>query len=71
MQTAHSDKINALAFPEGYGEVFATAGPGGIRVWALATCKELLRIAVPNLECHCVAFKPVSAHCSDVLKLVR
>lgn len=59
VQTAHAGKVNALAFPEGYGEVFATGGPGGIRLWALSTCKELLRIAVPNLECNCLAFTPV------------
>ncbi len=40
-------------------EVFATAGMGYIRVWHLATCRELLRIAVPNLECFCVSFATV------------
>lgn len=39
--------------------MFATAGVGYIRVWHLATCRELLRITVPNLECHCIAFMPV------------
>lgn len=56
LQTAHSDKINDLAFPHEYSEVFATASTGCIRVWHLATCRELLRVAVPNLECFCVAF---------------
>jgi WD40 repeat protein len=60
LQTAHSEKINALAFPHEYSEVFATAGVGCIRVWHLTTCRELLRIAVPNLECHCVTFSTVS-----------
>lgn len=59
IQTAHNDKINDLAFPHEYSEVFATAGVGYIRVWHLATCRELLRITVPNLECHCVTFLPV------------
>jgi WD40 repeat protein len=59
--TAHSDKVNGLAFPQGYGEVFATCGLGFIRVWHLSTCRELLRIAVPNLEAHCVIFSSVSA----------
>lgn len=59
IQTAHCDKINDLAFPSEYSEVFATAGAGYIRVWHLATCRELLRIAVPNLECHCITFATV------------
>ncbi|KAF5832700.1 flagellar associated protein [Dunaliella salina] len=58
IQTAHNDKINDLAFPYEYSEVFATAGIGYIRVWHLATCRELLRITVPNLECHCICFAP-------------
>lgn len=58
VQTAHMDKVNDLAFPYEYSEVFATCGIGYIRVWHLQTCRELLRIAVPNLECHCVAFTP-------------
>lgn len=56
VQTAHAEKINGLAFPHEFSEVFATCGTGNIRVWHLATCRELLRIAVPNLECFCVAF---------------
>jgi hypothetical protein len=61
VQTAHSDKIFGLAFPANYGEVFATCSAGGIRVWHLAGCRELLRISLPNLDCKCVAFAPVSA----------
>ncbi|GLC39328.1 Cilia- and flagella-associated protein 52 [Pleodorina starrii] len=56
IQTAHADKINGLAFPHEYSEVFATCGTGFIRLWHLTTCRELLRISVPNLECHCVTF---------------
>ncbi len=56
MQTSHSEKVNDLAFPHEFSEVFATCGVGYIRVWHLATCRELLRISVPNLEAHCVAF---------------
>ncbi|GAX75920.1 hypothetical protein CEUSTIGMA_g3363.t1 [Chlamydomonas eustigma] len=56
VQTAHSEKVNGLAFPHEFSEVFATCGVGYIRVWHLATCRELLRISVPNLEAHCVAF---------------
>lgn len=54
--TSHDTKINGLAFPFEFSELFATCGIGSVRVWHLATCRELLRIAVPNLECHCVAF---------------
>lgn len=56
IQTAHADKINGLAFPHEYSDVFATCGVGYIRIWHLTTCRELLRITVPNLECFCVAF---------------
>lgn len=59
VQTAHSDKINSLAFPAGFSELFATCANGGVRVWHLHGCRELLRIALPNLECRCVAFSPV------------
>jgi hypothetical protein len=59
VQTAHSEAVTGLAFPAGYGEVFATASVGGIRVWHLPTCRELLRIAVPNLTCSAVIFAPV------------
>lgn len=60
MQTAHSDKISGLAFPHEYGEVFATCSLGCIRVWHLRGCRELLRVSLPNLECRCVTFAPVS-----------
>jgi WD40 repeat protein len=59
VQTSHSERVNDLAFPHEYSEVFATAGVGNIRVWHLATCRELLRIEVPNLECNCVIFSTV------------
>jgi len=66
LQTAHAEKINALAFPVGYSEVFATAAPGCIRVWHLDSCRELLRISVPNLECKCLVFAVVSGWCELV-----
>lgn len=56
LQTSHSDRINDLAFPHEFSDVFATAGIGDIRVWHTASCRELLRIRVPNLECLCIAF---------------
>ncbi|GBF88745.1 flagellar associated protein [Raphidocelis subcapitata] len=56
IQSAHPERINGVAFPIGYSEVFATASPGAVRVWHLDSCRELLRIAVANLECKCLAF---------------
>ncbi len=59
VQTAHSERVNDMAFPHEFSDVFATCGVGYIRVWHLATCRELLRISVPNLEAHCVTFSMV------------
>lgn len=56
--TCHSAKINDVAFPRGYSELFATASAQDIRVWHARTRNELLRIQVPNLECYCVVFAP-------------
>ena len=36
--------------------MIATCGPNDIRLWNVARSDELLRIAVPNLECLCVVF---------------
>ncbi|KAI8910144.1 WD40-repeat-containing domain protein [Gorgonomyces haynaldii] len=55
--TCHYSKINDIVFPEHSSDVFATASDTDIRIWNAQTCKELVRIALPNLECHCVAFK--------------
>jgi len=54
--TCHSGNINAVAFPFGYSEVFATCSVSDIRVWNSKTRQELLRIQVPNMECHCIDF---------------
>jgi len=56
VQTAHDSPINDLCFPTEYSDVFATCGVGHIRVWHLGSCRELLRISVPNLEARCVIF---------------
>ena len=37
-------------------QVFATAAFGEVRVWHINTCRELLRIRVPNVDCQCLAF---------------
>jgi WD40 repeat protein len=54
--TCHHDRINHIAFPAGYSEVFATCSLADIRVWNATTRQELLRIQVPNLECYCMDF---------------
>lgn len=54
--TCHYEKINDIAFPSGYSELFATCSVNDIRVWNATTRQELLRIEVPGLECHCTSF---------------
>jgi WD40 repeat protein len=54
--TCHHERINHIAFPAGYSEVFATCSIADIRVWNATTRQELLRIQVPNLEAHCIVF---------------
>lgn len=54
--TCHHERINAIAFPVGYSEVFATCSITDIRVWQATTRQELLRIQVPNMECFCIDF---------------
>ena len=39
-----------------YSAVFATCSKEDIRVWNANTSKELLRIVLPNMTCHAVAF---------------
>ncbi|KAJ9454568.1 Cilia- and flagella-associated protein 52 [Diplonema papillatum] len=55
-QTCHFERINDIAYPYGYSELFATCSNHDIRVWNAATSQELLRIQVANLECNAVAF---------------
>ena len=54
--TCHYERINGIAFPAGYSELFATCSVNDIRVWNSQTRQELLRIEVPGLECNCVNF---------------
>ena len=54
--TCHYEKINGIAFPAGYSDLFATCSMNDIRVWNSNTRQELLRIEVPGLECNCVNF---------------
>jgi len=54
--TCHHERINHIAFPAGYSEVFATCSIADIRVWNATTRQELLRIQVPNMECFCLDF---------------
>ncbi|ETO21094.1 ubiquitin specific protease 43 [Reticulomyxa filosa] len=48
------DRINDLCFPHDCSQLFVTASTNDIRVWNAKNGNELLRIKVPNLECHCV-----------------
>jgi|TARA_B110000305_G_C19438767_1_gene640564 WD40 repeat protein len=54
--TCHYERINDIAFPSGFSELFATSSLNDIRVWNTKTRQELLRIEVPGLECYCVFF---------------
>jgi len=54
--TCHYSRINDIAFPYNYSDVFATCSINDIRVWNAKNRQELLRIQVPNLECYCVTF---------------
>jgi WD40 repeat protein len=54
--TCHHERVNQVAFPVGYSEVFATCSIADIRVWNANTRQELLRIQVPNMECYCLEF---------------
>lgn len=54
--TCHYERINDIAFPAGYSELFATCSINDIRVWNANTRQELLRIEVPGLECHTIGF---------------
>lgn len=54
--TCHYERINDIAFPAGYSELFATCSLNDIRIWNAQTRQELLRIEVPGLECHCIYF---------------
>ncbi|KAL2918632.1 hypothetical protein HK105_202033 [Polyrhizophydium stewartii] len=55
--TCHYAPINDICFPRDSSDVFATASDTDIRIWNAHTSAELLRIAVPNLECKCITFK--------------
>lgn len=68
IQRCHFNKINDIAFPMKYSDLFCTASTNDIRMWNLKEMKEILRIEVPNSECeakdslnqecHCCAFMP-------------
>lgn len=52
--TCHYSKINDICFPENCSDLFVTCSQNDIRVWNANERQELLRIQVPNLECHCI-----------------
>jgi len=53
-RSAHCNKINCVAFPAGFSQLFVTGSQNDLRVWNLQTTQELLRIQIPNVECLCV-----------------
>jgi WD40 repeat protein len=55
--TCHYERINSIAFPHEYSDLFATCSLNDIRVWNAKSRQELLRIEVPGLECFCVGFQ--------------
>ncbi|XP_030842134.1 cilia- and flagella-associated protein 52 [Strongylocentrotus purpuratus] len=58
IRTCHYEEVNDIAFPKGCSELFVTSSKNDIRVWETASCKELMRINVPNMECHAVCIMP-------------
>lgn len=54
--TCHYERINAIAFPYEYSDLFATCSVNDIRIWNAKTRQELLRIEVPSLECFAITF---------------
>jgi len=56
--TCHFSRVNDVAFPREYSDLFATCGENDIRIWHKKTRNELLRVTVPGLTCNCVGFTP-------------
>eukprot|EP00792_Barthelona_sp_PAP020_P005738 TRINITY_DN2779_c0_g1_i1.p1 TRINITY_DN2779_c0_g1~~TRINITY_DN2779_c0_g1_i1.p1 ORF type:complete len:624 (-),score=153.66 TRINITY_DN2779_c0_g1_i1:73-1911(-) len=56
LTTAHTDQIYDLTFPRGMSNVVLSTSNGFLQVWNIVESTELLRIAVPNLICHCACF---------------
>jgi len=54
--TCHHERVNQIAFPIGFSDVFASCSITDIRLWNANTRQELLRIQVPNMECYCLDF---------------
>ena len=61
--TSHTDPVNSICFPAGFGEIFAVRSKDEIRLWSATEQKELLRIALAEHEgqspfCNCLDFMP-------------
>lgn len=54
----HCSGVNAVDFPADYSDLYATCSNEQIRVWRTKNNKEMLRIQIPNLECHSFSFMP-------------
>jgi WD40 repeat protein len=55
--SSHYAVVNDVCFPQDSSDIFATASDTDIRIWNATNNRELVRIAVPNLECKCIIFK--------------
>ncbi len=54
--TSLVSRVNAISFPHGLSDIFATASGCEIRLWNSKTKSEMLSIRVPNIECLCIDF---------------
>ncbi|XP_054707301.1 cilia- and flagella-associated protein 52-like [Uloborus diversus] len=52
--TCHGCAVNDIIFPYNCSDIFATCSKETIRVWNVASSKELLRIEVPNMTCNSI-----------------
>uniref|UniRef100_A0A8C4WUP8 Cilia- and flagella-associated protein 52 n=1 Tax=Eptatretus burgeri TaxID=7764 RepID=A0A8C4WUP8_EPTBU len=56
--SCHGNPVNDIAFPGATRELFGTCSLGSVRVWYLASGREVLRITIPNMTCHALTFAP-------------
>jgi WD40 repeat protein len=56
--SCHVSGVNDVAYPEGCPDLVVSSSRGDIRIWNIKSRQELLRIQVPNLECHCALVSP-------------
>lgn len=54
IKTCHSKGVKDVTFPYGFSNLIVTCQEEEIRVWNMATKKEILRQVVPNMTCNAV-----------------